>query len=76
MACSRRWRDYLADTTIPMVLAKIPAVFGLAILLPQELAAANPELARLVEAWRAPHVESFVERLEIARVAMMTGSRS
>jgi hypothetical protein len=66
--------DYLAKTDIELMFARIPAVFGLGILLPKEMAADNPELARLVRNWQAPEVESFIDRLEVARIAMMTGA--
>jgi hypothetical protein len=64
--------DYLAATSERFVVARIPAVFGLAILMPEALGAARPALARLVAAWTAPEVERFVERLEMARIAMLT----
>ncbi len=65
--------DYLAQTKHAFSFAKIPAAFGLGILLPEALARTKPELCRLVEAWTAPEVERFIERLEMARLAMMTG---
>lgn len=65
--------DYLAQTHSRFLLARIPAVFGLAILLPELLANLKPRLAELVNAWRVPEIERFIERLEIARVAMLTG---
>lgn len=68
--------DYLAKTEVELIFARIPAVFGLGILLPSEMAADKPELAHLVNAWRAPAVERFIDRLELARIAMMTGTRA
>jgi hypothetical protein len=68
--------DYLKETDVPFVAARIPAVFGLGILLPGPLARAKPELRRRVEVWSTPEVESFIDRLEMARIAMLTGERS
>lgn len=65
--------DYLAKTNVPLRFARIPAVFGLGILLPEAMAADNPALAALVAQWQPEHVESFIHRLEVARMAMMTG---
>jgi hypothetical protein len=65
--------DYLAQTAIGFELAKIPAVFGLAILMPEQLASAHPEVARMVRAWGVPEVERFIDRMETARIAMLTG---
>ncbi|MBW2528770.1 MAG: class I SAM-dependent methyltransferase [Deltaproteobacteria bacterium] len=64
--------DYLAETETPFVTARIPAVFGLGILLPEPLARAKPELRRRVEIWKTPEVERFIDRLEMARIAMLT----
>jgi hypothetical protein len=64
--------DYLDRTPTPFLFAKIPAVFGLAILLPESRAEATPELRRRVEIWKAPEVEKFIDRLELARIAMLT----
>jgi hypothetical protein len=64
--------DYLATSKARFVTARIPAAFGLAILLPAERAEAQPELARLVQAWTVPEVERFIHRLEMARIAMLT----
>jgi hypothetical protein len=65
--------DYLAETDVELMVARIPAVFGLGILVPTEMAADNPALASLVSPWQAPHVERFIDRMEVARIAMMTG---
>lgn len=65
--------DYLIQTVENIVFVKIPAVFGLGILLPDSLAQAKPQVANLVNAWAAPGVERFIERLELARIAMLTG---
>lgn len=67
--------DYLAATQETFLAARIPAVFGLGILLPEPLARAKPELRRRVEVWTAPEVERFIDRLEMARIAMLTGQR-
>lgn len=67
--------DYLEETEAEFLSAKIPAVFGLGILLPLPLAKAKPELRELVDVWRVPQVERFIDRLEMARIAMMTGER-
>ncbi len=65
--------DYLAETAERFVFAKIPAVYGLGILLPEGLAKSLPRLAQLVSAWTVPEVERFIDRLENARIAMLTG---
>lgn len=67
--------DYLAETRVEQVLAKIPAAFGLAILLPKALAERVPALGQLVAPWMAPSVQAFVDRLETARIAMLTQAR-
>lgn len=67
--------DYLKETSRRFVVAKIPAAWGLAILLPVERAEACPAAREFVEAWRRPEIERFIERLEMARIAMMTGAR-
>ncbi len=66
--------DYLDTVSEPIDLVKIPAVFGLGILLPAAMADANPEVARKVRVWATPEVERFIDRLEMARIAMMTGA--
>jgi hypothetical protein len=63
--------DYLASSKTRFVTARIPAVFGLAILLPAERAGVQPDLARLVQAWAVPEIERFIDRLETARIAML-----
>ena len=65
--------DYLDETAEPFAMARIPAVYGLAILLPQKLGERLPRLAQLVSAWTVPEVECFIGRLENARIAMLTG---
>jgi len=65
--------DYLGETAEPFVMARIPAVYGLAILLPVALGERLPRLAELVGAWTVPEVERFIDRLETARIAMLTG---
>ena len=64
--------DYLAQTMFRFQLVVIPAVFGLAILLPEPLAADKPMLAARVRAWAVPEVGRFLERMEMARIAMLT----
>lgn len=66
--------DYLQETEIEMMFARIPAVFGLAILLPKAMAAEHPELAQQVSHWMPSEVERFIDRMEMARIAMMTGA--
>lgn len=65
--------DYLAQTAEKIAFVRIPAVFGLGILLPNALAQAKPQVANLINAWASPTVEQFIERLELARIAMLTG---
>jgi hypothetical protein len=64
--------DYLAQSGQRFVRARVPAVFGLAILLPRALAEKQPELAAQVGRWAVPEVEKFIDRLELARIAMLT----
>jgi len=66
--------DYLSETSLSFEWVVIPAVFGLGILMPSTLAEANPEVARHVRNWAPPEVERFIHRLEIARIAMLTGA--
>jgi SAM-dependent methyltransferase len=63
--------DYLAETRSPFRFVKIPAVFGLGILLPEERAALCPALPKLLDPWAHPPVERFIDRLEHARIAML-----
>lgn len=65
--------DYLSETTQSFEWVTIPAVFGLGMLLPSALAEANPVVAQKVRAWAPPEIERFVNRLEMARIAMLTG---
>lgn len=65
--------DYLRETEEPFVFVRIPAVFGLGILLPEALARRQPSLAERVRAWGVPEIERFLDRLETARIAMLTG---
>jgi hypothetical protein len=65
--------DYLDRTEVPFTVAKIPAVFGLAILLPSERADERPRLAERVAAWQVPEVVGLIDRMETARIAMMMG---
>jgi SAM-dependent methyltransferase len=65
--------DFVAATSLELELVTIPAAFGLGILLPEPLAQKHPELARSVRVWGTPEVGRFIERLELARIAMMTG---
>ncbi len=63
--------DYLTATNTQVELVVIPAVFGLAILLPETLAQARPEVADRVRAWARPEIAAFLDRLEMARIAML-----
>ena len=65
--------DYLKQSQQQYLVARIPAAFGLGILLPAQLAAERPQLERLVKAWTVAEVERFIGRLEMARIAVMTG---
>jgi len=65
--------DYLKDSSEAFDLVRIPAAFGLAILLPRPLAKRHPEVAAKVACWACPEVERFIDRLETTRIAMMTG---
>jgi len=67
--------DYLKTTSESYLFAKVPAVYGLGILLPETRAQLAPEAHRLVDTWATVEVERFIERLEMARIAMMTGAR-
>ena len=65
--------DYLAATSVAFEWVVIPAVYGLGILLPKALAEANPVVAEKVRVWAPPEVQQFIHRLEVARIAMLTG---
>jgi hypothetical protein len=65
--------DYVAQSIFSFELVLIPAVFGLGILMPQPLAAERPELASRVRAWSVPEIQRFLGRMEMARIAMLTG---
>ncbi|MBW2459769.1 MAG: class I SAM-dependent methyltransferase [Deltaproteobacteria bacterium] len=65
--------DYQAETDVGFLFVKIPAVFGLAILLPEALADQKPEVEERVVAWAVPEIERFIDRMETARIAMMAG---
>lgn len=66
--------DFLSSSKEPYLFAKVPAVYGLGILLHETRAQLAPDARRLVETWATPEVELFIERLEMARIAMMTGA--
>ena len=68
--------DYLRETDHEFIHATIPAAFGLGILLPRALAARVPALESLVSPWLAPAVHAFIDRLETARIAMLTQTRA
>ncbi len=68
--------DYLAETAQELSFARIPAAFGLGILLPRSRSAASPELEALVAPWTSPAVSGFIDKLETARIAMLTGARA
>jgi hypothetical protein len=61
--------DYLATRSQPMQLVRIPAAFGLAILVPEHIQVDRPRITALLEPWTDPLVEKFIERLELARIA-------
>jgi hypothetical protein len=65
--------DYLAATDARYLFVRIPAVFGLAILLPEPLAQRHPEVERRAKVWAVPEIERFIDRMETARIAMMAG---
>jgi Methyltransferase domain len=65
--------DYLSQSDRTFELIRIPAVFGLAILVPQTLAEREPRLARFARAWTVPEIARFIDRMETARIAMLTG---
>jgi hypothetical protein len=64
--------DFLAEAKEPIELVRIPALFGLGILLSAELAARKPAVAARARAWAVPEIVRFLERLEIARLATLT----
>jgi len=65
--------DFLAQSEASFEWVVIPAVFGLGILLPSWLAQANPLVAQQIRVWATPEVQRFIQRLEMARIAMLTG---
>jgi hypothetical protein len=65
--------DYVEQSDETFITVIIPAVFGLAILLPEALARKRPALAERLAPWRSVDVTRFIDRLETARIAMMTG---
>ncbi|MCA9623261.1 MAG: class I SAM-dependent methyltransferase [Myxococcales bacterium] len=65
--------DYLDKSAHRFRFVRIPAAFGLGILLPEALAVKRPALAEAIDVWKAPMVERFIDRLETARIAMLTG---
>ncbi len=69
-------QDYLAETEARYLFVRIPAVFGLAILLPEPLAQRHPALAQQAKAWAVPEIERFIDRMEMARIAMLAGMGS
>ena len=66
--------DYLLETPLTFEWVVIPAVFGLGILLPSNLAESNPAVAQKVRNWAPLEIGRFVNRLEMARIAMLTGT--
>ena len=66
--------DYLSETTLSFEWVVIPAVFGLGILLPSVIADANPIVAEKVRAWARPEIHRFIDRLEMARISMLTSN--
>ncbi|MEM6786676.1 MAG: class I SAM-dependent methyltransferase [Myxococcota bacterium] len=67
--------DHLAESTVAYRTARVPAAFGLAILVPVARAPEGTDAARRIATWATPEVERFIERLEMARIAMLTGAR-
>jgi len=65
--------DYQEETEAAYLFVKIPAVFGLAILLPEALAEMKPAVEERVLVWAVPEIERFIDRMETARIAMMAG---
>ncbi len=65
--------DYLQATEHSFEFVRIPAVFGLGILMPERLVETRPKVAQKVRAWAPQEVEKFIDRLEMARIAMLTG---
>lgn len=61
--------DYLSATSEAFQWIRVPAVFGLGILVPDRMQRDRPDVCRLLQPWTDPRVERFVSRLEIARVA-------
>ncbi len=64
--------DYLKETQVEQTLTIVPAAFGLAILLPAALAAEKPAALELVRPWMSTAVRGFLEKMETARIAMLT----
>lgn len=67
--------DWIEASPAEIDLVVIPAVFGLAIAIPKELSARVPALLTIASAWAVPEVSRFIGRLEMARIAMLTGAR-
>ncbi|MEQ9323876.1 MAG: class I SAM-dependent methyltransferase [Polyangiaceae bacterium] len=65
--------DFLAVSKTSFTFVRIPAVFGLAILVPDHVGEAHPELLAAAKAWAVPEVARFIDRMETARIAMLTG---
>ncbi len=63
--------DYLEATDQKFEFVRIPAVFGLGILMPRTLAQARPDVADKVRAWARPEIAAFLDRLEMARITML-----
>ena len=61
--------DYLAATTCTFDFIKIPAVFGLGILVPTHLRLQHASTCAFLRLWSDTRVERFISRLELARVA-------
>jgi hypothetical protein len=65
--------DFLAAQAQPWRFLRIPAAFGLGVLVPEDLAERRPEIWALLAPWAAPQVEQFLARVELARIALLTG---
>jgi hypothetical protein len=61
--------DYLATRSEPMDLVRIPAAFGLVMLVPGHVREEHAGVAALLSHFADPNVERFIERLELARIA-------
>jgi len=63
--------DYLAETHQKLDFVRIPAAFGLGILVPSAVRQRSQEASVFLSLWAHPSVERFIERLEMARIGMI-----